>query len=66
MRPPSGKSAGRQWILQLENLDRMHELGIDGYVPDSNLARELNTGQRATGMGSNPQVRHSGNPAYAK
>lgn len=49
-----------------ENPDRMQELGIDGYVPDSNLARELNTGQRATGMGSNPQVRHSGNPAYAK
>jgi transposase len=41
-----------------ENLDRMRELGVDGYVPDSNLARELNTGQRAKGMGRNPQVRH--------
>jgi len=41
-----------------ENLDRIRELGLDGYVPDSNLARELNTGQRATGMGRNPQLRH--------
>src|SRR5262249_12499444 len=40
-----------------ENLDGRHELGSDGYVPDSNLARELNTGQRARGMGRNPQVR---------
>src|SRR5262249_31159366 len=40
------------------NLDRVHELGIEGYVPDSNLARELNTGQRAKGMGRNPRVRH--------
>ena len=40
------------------NLDGMRELDIDGYVPDSNLARELNTGQRAAGMGRNPHVQH--------
>jgi len=41
-----------------ENLDRIQQWGIDGYVPDTNLARELNTGHRATGIGRNPQVRH--------
>lgn len=28
-----------------DNLDRLEELGIDGYVPDSNLAREINLGK---------------------
>ena len=31
----------------------MARRGSDGYVPDSNLARELNTGQRAAGIGRN-------------
>ena len=33
-------------FFSLENLREMESRGIDGYVPDSNLARELNTGQR--------------------
>jgi transposase len=37
------------------NLDQLQAQGIDGYVPDSNLARELNTGQPA---GDQPRVRH--------
>lgn len=40
-----------------ENLDQLDAQGIDGYVPDSNLARELNTGQRAKGVGRN-RLRH--------
>ena len=43
--------------FSLQNLQKLEERGVDGYVPDSNLARELNTGQRARGLGGNP-VRH--------
>jgi transposase len=38
--------------FSLENLKYLEQQGIDGYVPDSNLARELNTGQRAKGVGN--------------
>ena len=40
--------------FSLQNLKQLEERGVDGYVPDSNLARELNTGQRARGLGANP------------
>jgi len=40
-----------------ENLDQLKARGLDGYVPDSNLARELNSGQRARGVGRN-RLRH--------
>ncbi len=33
-------------FFSLQNLRELARRGIDGYVPDSNLARELNTGQR--------------------
>jgi transposase len=33
------------------NLDELQRQGIDGYIPDSNLAHELNTGQPARGRG---------------
>ena len=33
-------------FFSLENLRAMQQRGIDAYVPDCNLARELNTGQR--------------------
>jgi transposase len=33
-------------FFSLENLRQLARRGMDGYVPDSNLARELNTGQR--------------------
>jgi hypothetical protein len=33
------------------NLDGLRQQGIDGYIPDSNLAHELNTGQPARGRG---------------
>ena len=35
-----------------DNLDGLEEKGIDGYVPDSNLARELNLGKPAAQPGS--------------
>ena len=38
-----------------DNLDHLKAQGIDGYVPDSNLARELNTGQVAKNL---PTVHH--------
>jgi transposase/IS5 family transposase len=40
--------------FSLENLKQLHQCGIDGYVPDSNLAHELNTGKRAKGLGGHP------------
>lgn len=33
-------------FFSLENLRAMQQRAIDAYIPDSNLARELNTGQR--------------------
>lgn len=38
-------------FFSLSQLAKLEERGIDAYVPDSNLARELNTGQRARGIG---------------
>lgn len=40
-------------FFSVANLEELARRGIEGYVPDSNLARELNTGQRATGIGRN-------------
>lgn len=33
-------------FFSLPNIEELERRGIEGYVPDSNLARELNTGQR--------------------
>jgi transposase len=33
-------------FFSLSNIEELERRGVDGYVPDSNLARELNTGQR--------------------
>jgi hypothetical protein len=48
-------------FFSVANIEELARRGIDGYVPDSNLARELNTGQRAVGIGRNrirsPQLR---------
>ena len=46
-----------------QNLREMQARGIEAYVPDPNLARELNTGERARGVGrmtvSNPHLKRS-------
>ena len=46
----------------LETIVELAQRGLDVYVPDSNLARELNRGQRAPGA---PAVRHPETPANA-
>jgi transposase len=33
-------------FFSLENINQLEQRGVDVYLPDSNLARELNTGQR--------------------
>jgi IS5 family transposase len=43
------------------NITRRQQPGMDAYVPDPNLARELNTGRRARGVGGmrvkNPELK---------
>lgn len=41
-----GQALADSGYFSVENLRALEKRGIDGYVPDSNLARELNTGQR--------------------
>jgi transposase len=36
--------------FSVHNLTQLEAHGVDGYVPDSNLARELNTGVRGVGL----------------
>src|SRR5262249_55124265 len=38
-------------FFSVANLEELARRGIDGYVPDSNLAREVNNGQRAARVG---------------
>lgn len=40
--------------FSLPKLNQLEQRGLQVYVPDSNLARELNTGQRARGPGGKP------------
>jgi len=42
---------GRLRIFLESNLREMEERGIEAYVPDPNLARELNNGKIARGVG---------------
>jgi len=44
-------------FFSLQNLQQLEQRGVDGYVPDTNLASELNGRRRARGLGANP-VRH--------
>jgi transposase len=48
-----GEVVADSGFFSVTNLQELARRGIDGYVPDSNLARELNTGQRAAGIGRN-------------
>ena len=58
---PPGQVLADSGFFSVANIEELARRGIDGYVPDSNLARELNTGQRAAGIGRNrirsPQLR---------
>jgi transposase/IS5 family transposase len=47
---PPGAVLADSGYFSVKNLQQLEQQGIEGYVPDSNLARELNTGKRATGL----------------
>jgi transposase len=44
-------------IFSLNNIDWLEQRGVDVYLPDSNLARELNTGQRCKRLRLTPTQR---------
>ena len=44
-------------FFSLDNIDQLEQRGVDVYVPDSNLARELNTGQRCKRLRLTPTQR---------
>jgi transposase len=44
-------------FFSLDNVEELEGRGLDVYLPDSNLARELNTGQRCAGMRLSPRQR---------
>jgi transposase len=44
-------------FFSLDNIDRLEQRGVDVYLPDSNLARELNTGQRCKRLRLTPTQR---------
>jgi transposase/IS5 family transposase len=50
---PPAQVVADSGFFSVANLQELARRGIDGYVPDSNLARELNTGHRAAGIGRN-------------
>ena len=61
-------------FFSLDNIDQLEQRGVDVYVPDSNLARELNTGQRCKRLQLTPTQRRmrqklrspAGRMVYAK
>jgi len=50
---PPAQVVADSGFFSVANIQELAQRGIDGYVPDSNLARELNTGHRAAGIGRN-------------
>ena len=44
---PSGAALADSGFFSVDNLEQMEERNIDGYVPDSNLACEMNLGGAA-------------------
>jgi hypothetical protein len=46
-------------FFRRQNVEQLEQRGVDGYVPDSNLARELNGLGAAAGIG-NHAVKHAG------
>lgn len=61
-------------FFSLDNIEQLEGRGVDVYVPDSNLARELNTGQRCKPLRLSPRQRRmrqklrapTGKAIYAK
>ena len=50
---PPAQVVADSGFFSVANIQELARRGIDGYVPDSNLARELNIGHRAAGIGRN-------------
>lgn len=46
---PPAQALADTGYFSLQNLQQLQQRGIEAYVPDSNLAHELNTGRRYTG-----------------
>ena len=44
-------------FFSLDNIEELEHRGVDVYLPDSNLARELNTGQRCKRLRLTPTQR---------
>jgi hypothetical protein len=54
---PAEKVLADAGFFSLDNVKQLEARGLDVYLPDSNLARELNTGQRCAGMRLSPRQR---------
>src|SRR5215469_9686568 len=50
---PPAQVVADSGFFSVANIQELAQRGIDGYVPDSNLAGEMNTGHRAAGIGRN-------------
>jgi len=53
MRPGKARADAGFYSHEHENVRDLEERGIEAYVPDPNLARELNPGKRARTIGRN-------------
>jgi transposase len=54
---PAEKVLADAGFFSLDNMEQLERRQIDVYLPDSNLARELNTGQRCQRLHISPQHR---------
>jgi transposase len=54
---PTEQALADSGFFSLDNIDRLEQRGVDVYLPDSNLARELNTGQRCKRLRLTPTQR---------
>jgi len=51
---PPGAALADSGFFLIDNLERMEQRNIDGYVPDSNMARALNLGARCRTRACHP------------
>lgn len=71
---PPGQALADSGFFSLDNLNQMEQRNIDGYVPDSNMARALNLGARCRTRAKAPAHRRmraklrspAGQAAYAR
>ena len=71
---PPGAALADSGFFSIENLEQMEQRNIDGYVPDSNMARALNLGTRCRTRACAPAHRRmraklrspAGQAAYAR